>query len=859
MSDDKGMYHPLDNYWRNVSWDTGAGTFTPDGTYSWEIWFKSNGRISSDTTFYATNQTLFCDASIDQGSYATRGSNHFVEYDSSDQCIRLRLRNQGLTADIVESTAFGVGEVTADSWHHVALSVEYNGTDTSTVKLWIDGKSYLDQSYPGQIREPEKVLICTDNTANGGLHGWSDEVKMWHTALTNSDVQQLRKGSIVDDGSGNVQLSGGSNIGSLQWANLIAYFNTNGSSTGEALQSDSNYTTTVVGIGASSFYNPTAASEAPVISTSSTPAGFTVNWNVVSNAEGYILDVATDEAFTNLVAGLDSLNIGNTTSYTVSGITSGTYYCRIKAYTLPFEQSEYSNEVMVIQAPTGLTATDITSSGFTANWDATFGASTYTVTIYSDAAKQNLVVQHTDIAETSYAVTGLDRINHYFTVVAIDGDLVASEESEIMMVTPPFSSGSPLILNGSGHLYVGELTGQFNDQITITFWAKGDVALGNNWAFHGRSTTDTNLRISAHVPWTNGEVYFDGGNTSTNNRINTAIAPHGIAATEAWNHWAFIKNKTTGVMKIYANGREIVSGTGKTYAIDTLDNFLIGTDNANYDNPYLGEIDEFRVWNIAQTEAQVQAGMFTPPAPDATGLVLSYNFEDSTDDKELTDSSINGFNATIVGSVVTPAIGLVATQTENILEWSIEEEIGVKEYKIINATTGELIGTIMAGAGTYIYELPEGVTAKIIVVDNNGIETTEIPDNGNILATEYSLIPGWNLIAITGANADLAELKAATAGNLWGWNGSAYETATSPSACQGIWVYSEIAQQVTVSADKTQAEIVLESGWNLVGPTTTIRVPEVAHTVYSWNEVYEQVLKESGSLMEGVGYWIFSL
>jgi len=60
---------------------------------------------------------------------------------------------------------------------------------------------------------------------------------------------------------------------------------------------------------------------------------FTANWRSVSGATGYRLDVATNNSFTNYVAGFQNLNVGNALSRNVTGLAaSATYYYRVRAY-----------------------------------------------------------------------------------------------------------------------------------------------------------------------------------------------------------------------------------------------------------------------------------------------------------------------------------------------------------------------------------------------------------------------------------------------------------------------------------------------------------------------------------------------
>ena len=96
---------------------------------------------------------------------------------------------------------------------------------------------------------------------------------------------------------------------------------------------------------------------------------FRANWRSVSGATGYLLDVATNNSFTNYVPGYQNLDVGNALSHSVAGLNaSTTYYLRVRARN-SFGTSGNSNVVSVTTlSPTGLPvaitnpATSITSS-----------------------------------------------------------------------------------------------------------------------------------------------------------------------------------------------------------------------------------------------------------------------------------------------------------------------------------------------------------------------------------------------------------------------------------------------------------------------------------------------------------------
>jgi hypothetical protein len=64
-----------------------------------------------------------------------------------------------------------------------------------------------------------------------------------------------------------------------------------------------------------------------------TATGFSANWNAVTGATGYRLDVATDPGFTCLVSSFNNLDVGNVITKAVTGLAPfTTYHCRVRAY-----------------------------------------------------------------------------------------------------------------------------------------------------------------------------------------------------------------------------------------------------------------------------------------------------------------------------------------------------------------------------------------------------------------------------------------------------------------------------------------------------------------------------------------------
>jgi len=129
--------------------------------------------------------------------------------------------------------------------------------------------------------------------------------------------------------------------------------------------------------------------------TNRSETGFTANWTAVSGADGYYLDVASDDSFTQVLAGYNNLDAGDVTSYPVTGLTAGViYYYRLRAHNS--STSDNSNTVTVlplspepsVQASL-VTFSGVTTSAMTINWAK--GSGDYSLVIVKSGSAVNAV------------------------------------------------------------------------------------------------------------------------------------------------------------------------------------------------------------------------------------------------------------------------------------------------------------------------------------------------------------------------------------------------------------------------------------------------------------------------------------
>jgi hypothetical protein len=98
--------------------------------------------------------------------------------------------------------------------------------------------------------------------------------------------------------------------------------------------------------------SPTAISATDVLCN-----GFTANWNPVSGATAYYLDIATDPSFSTFVSGYNNLSVGNVTSLVITPLASGfSYYYRVRSSNATCGTVATPSNVVQVVINTGPTA-----------------------------------------------------------------------------------------------------------------------------------------------------------------------------------------------------------------------------------------------------------------------------------------------------------------------------------------------------------------------------------------------------------------------------------------------------------------------------------------------------------------------
>lgn len=160
------------------------------------------------------------------------------------------------------------------------------------------------------------------------------------------------------------------------------------------------------------------------------------------------------------------------------------------------------------------------------------------------------------------------------------------------------------------------------NEVTVEFWIyPDDTATRSAFGLNPDSAIN---RFQAHVPWSDGRVYWDLGNINLGGRL--AYTPP-VSLAGRWHHFAFVASQAGNYMRIYRNGVLEAQKTGMRAFIGGNFEFRLGALGAG--TFFRGRLDEFRIWNVARTDSQIAENfdhVINAPQP---GLLYAWNFEEA--------------------------------------------------------------------------------------------------------------------------------------------------------------------------------------------------------------------------------------
>lgn len=302
--------------------------------------------------------------------------------------------------------------------------------------------------------------------------------------------------------------------------------------------------------------------------------------------------------------------------------------------------------------------------------------------------------------------------------------------------------------------------------ITIMFRVWGDASIPvNTTAFEAVDGLGRRV-LNVHLPWSDGRVYWDAGQDGTGfDRIDKAATTPNVEGQ--WNHWAFVKNASTGSMKIYLNGVLWHSGTGKTRPIAGISRLRFAS-GINGEYPYPGRMDEINVFNTEVNATTI--GAWADRAVDAThpnaaDLLYSFHCDELPWDHMLVNAADPAHNAWPLGTPrrayrdapelhhtaqpiatradLTFVQGSYTTVTDTVLlERPEPRDLLTQEYFQVSGNTVVPVDTVFSWAGGYSHTYaPDGS-----VLDSAQVQSTlDLNDTLDYYGVPFEVVNDWEI------------------------------------------------------------------------------------------------------------------
>ena len=213
------------------------------------------------------------------------------------------------------------------------------------------------------------------------------------------------------------------------------------------------------------------------------------------------------------------------------------------------------------------------------------------------------------------------------------------------------------------------------NEVTVEFWQQVHQAKGQST--FSLDPDSGNNRFQAHVPNSDGKVFWDFGDIAQGGRLSyTPNEP----LTDSWHHFALIaKAGTNGNMAVYRNGVLEAFKPGAGSPCFTNQSLKLGMLDGFTSFMYAGELDEFRIWSVVRTPEQIREGMCHPLNGTESNLVAYYRFGEGAGGI-VHDATTNHLDGTLVNgpawpnSTIPPFINvtaMMATGLPGVYECSV--------------------------------------------------------------------------------------------------------------------------------------------------------------------------------------------
>ncbi|HEY0463993.1 MAG TPA: LamG-like jellyroll fold domain-containing protein, partial [Polyangiaceae bacterium] len=327
------------------------------------------------------------------------------------------------------------------------------------------------------------------------------------------------------------------------------------------------------------------------------------------------------------------------------------------------------------------------------------------------------------------------------------------------------------------------------DDFTIETWVKLDPEIDEKDGLVG---LDPEGELEADINFYGGTVRLFTGEAD-------AVVAHTPAVPGVWQHYAL--TRSNGLLTLYINGvQDAVGNWNGTFRAGS-----IGHGNAGY---FGGQLEEFRIWNVARSAAEISAWYAKKVIPTSAGLLAYYDFNEQPANQAVVNMVASTLSATLGAAIgVGPDDPMRVAST---VPANLSSECGPQVNQAPQVSAG-LDGTATVGAAFPI--------------------TGSIVDDG--LPTPSLLDAGWTLVTGPGTPSFAA-----------GEQTSASTHVTLPVA--GTYVLRLTASdgilssfdEVTITAQDRGAIVCISEALNFDGANDWLNIPDLSlagdFTIEAW-------------------------
>jgi hypothetical protein len=372
---------------------------------------------------------------------------------------------------------------------------------------------------------------------------------------------------------------------------------------------------------------------APPVSTSAssiTTTTITANWQSVAGASGYLLDVSSDIGFGSFVSGFNGFSSASS-GVVVTGLQTGeTYYYRVRSTSTcgPSYSSGTISVMMPPAAPTPAPATNISTTGFQANWNASSGSTSYLLSVSTASGFVLPGYDNLPVNGLNQLVTGLTPGTSYTYVIrgvnASGQSPIAYSASALTLPVAPTANSAHSINSSSFVASWNTVAGATTYQLDVASSADFTTILPT---YGSLSVAGTNHTVSGLTPETtyyyrvravNGSGSSANSNTITTTTAlppPTAAAATNITGTSFTANWSNVNGASGYRLDVSENGSFTSYVVGYQDAPITTTSTVVSGLTAGID--YYYRLRAINATGVSSNSATISV-LTLPLAPTAT-------------------------------------------------------------------------------------------------------------------------------------------------------------------------------------------------------------------------------------------------